>query len=169
MVTIRRERPEDSPAIRRLLAEAFGKEDEARLVDVLRRRRAITLSLVAVRSDQVVGHILFSPVTVNSEGSSFNALGLGPMAVAPALQNSGIGSELVKTGLRKCTGAGYEIAVVLGHPNYYPRLGFKTAKSVGIRCEFDVPDEAFMVMELREGALNGRSGIVRYQPEFNDV
>ena len=140
MATIRRERPEDSPAIRRLLAEAFGKEDEARLVDVLRRRGAITLSLVAVRSDQVVGHILFSPVTVNSEGSSFNALGLGPMAVAPALQNSGIGSELVKTGLRKCTDAGYEIAVVLGHPNYYPRFGFKTAKSVGIRCEFDVPE-----------------------------
>ena len=91
------------------------------------------------------------------------------MAVAPALQNSGIGSELVKIGLRKCTDAGYEIAVVLGHPNYYPRFGFKTAKSVGIRCGFDVPDEAFMVMELREGALNGRSGIVRYQPEFNDV
>ena len=116
-----------------------------------------------------MGHIMFSPVTIVSEDSSFDALGLGPMAVLPAYQNKGIGSELVRTGLRRCADTGQEIVVVLGHPDYYPRFGFKPAKTWGIRCEFDVPDDVFMVKELRAGALAGPGGVVKYQPEFNTV
>jgi putative acetyltransferase len=91
------------------------------------------------------------------------------MAVLPPYQNKGTGSKLVRTGLQKCSDVGHEIVVVVGHPNYYPRFGFTPAKDRGIRWEFDVPDEVFMVIELREGASAGRSGVVRYQPEFSSV
>lgn len=91
------------------------------------------------------------------------------MAVLPPYQNKGTESKLVRTGLQNCSDVGHEIVVVVGHPNYYPRFGFTPVKDRGIRWEFDVPDEVFMVMELREGALAGRSGVVRYQPEFSSV
>ncbi|MBQ11153.1 MAG: GNAT family N-acetyltransferase [Planctomyces sp.] len=168
-MTIREESPEDVPEICRVLDQAFGQEGESRLVEELRLRSAITLSLVAIQENQVVGHILFSPATIVSEDTSFDALGLGPMAVLPEHQNKGVGSELVRAGLRRCADAGHEIVVVLGHPEYYPKFGFKIGNLLGIRCEFDVPDEAFMVTELREGALTGRTGVVRYQLEFNNV
>lgn len=169
MATIRTESVGDSAAIRRVLEQAFGSPNEADLVDALRQRGAITLSLVATLDDQVVGHILFTPVTIEEGSSSFPAIGLGPMAVLPQHQNRGTGSKLVRAGLQKCGNAGHEIVVVLGHPNYYPRFGFTPAKPRGIQWEFDVPDEVFMVVELREGALAGRSGVVRYQPEFASV
>jgi len=95
MVTILQERQEDAHAIRFVLEEAFGQSNEADLVDALRRRGALTLSLVALRENEVVGHIVFSPVTIESAGSSFNAIGLGPMAVLPPYQGKGIGSQLV--------------------------------------------------------------------------
>ena len=90
------------------------------------------------------------------------------MAVLPAHQGKGIGSQLVRAGLEKCRSLGYEVVVVVGHPNYYPRFGFVTAKPKGLKCEFEVPDEAWMVLELREGALAGRQGTVKFQPEFEE-
>jgi putative acetyltransferase len=169
MVAIRDESREDAGAIRFVLEQAFGESNEADLVEMLRRRGAITLSLVAVQENEVVGHILFSPVTIESGGSSLNAIGLGPMAVLPPYQRKGIGSQLVRIGLEQCGHAGHEIVVVVGHPEYYPRFGFAPAKQRGIRCEFDVPDDVFMVLELREGAVGGRGGIVKYQPEFTSA
>ncbi len=169
MTTVRPERPEDSDAIRRVVENAFGRPQEADLVDALRRRGAVTLSLVAEQDGEVVGHILFSPVTIGSGPSTLQALGLGPLAVSPSHQNRGIGSRLVRDGIERCREAGHEIVVVLGHPGYYPRFGFAPAMTHGIGRELDVPDGAFMVMELREGALGGRSGVVRYQPEFTGV
>ena len=169
MVAIFQERPEDANAIRFVLEEAFGQSIEADLVDALRRRGALTLSLVAVRENEVVGHIIFSPVTVESAGSSFNAIGLGPMAVLPPYQGKGIGSQLVRIGFEQCRQAGHEIVVVLGHPDFYARFGFVPTRYRGIHCEFDVPDDVFMVMELRQGALAGRGGLVKYQPEFKSV
>jgi putative acetyltransferase len=127
------------------------------------------LSLVALLGDQVVGHILFTPVKIESADSSFEAVGLGPMAVLPAYQRKGIGSRLVQSGIEECRRAGHEVVVVVGHPEYYPRFGFLPAKRFGIRYEEEVPEEVFMVLELREGALAGRSGIVRYQPEFRSA
>jgi len=93
---------------------------------------------------------------------------LTPMAVLPAHQRKGIGSQLVRVGLEACHRLGHDIVVVLGHPSYYPRFGFVPAKQRGIDCEFEVPDEAWMVLELREGVLAGRSGTVKYRPEFQE-
>ena len=168
MLTIRRETPEDINSIRYVNELAFGQREEAELIDKLRNRDAVTLSLVAVHAGQIVGHILFSPVTVESEGSRFEAITLAPIAVLPEYQRKGIGSQLVQVGLKECYQLGHEVVVVVGHPDYYPRFGFIPAKSKGIDCEFEVPDEAWMIIELKEGALAGRSGTVRFQPEFHE-
>lgn len=168
MVIVRPETSEDATDIRRVNEEAFGGTIEADIVDKLRQRRAFTLSLVAIYEGKVVGHILFSPVTIDSESSSTSAVGLGPMAVLPSLQRKGIGSKLVSNGLKECQRLGYGIVVVLGHPDYYPRFGFVPASTYGIKCEYDVPDEVFMALELRPGALSKRSGVAKYQPEFKE-
>lgn len=110
----------------------------------------------------VVGHILFIHVTIESRGTSFTAVGLGPMAVLPAHQRKGIGLQLVRAGLEECRLLGHEDVVVLGHPDYYPRFGFVRASTYGIRWEHDAPYEAFMVLELRRGALSGIIGMVKY-------
>jgi len=91
------------------------------------------------------------------------------MSVIPERQNQRIGSLLVEEGLRRCREDGHRFAVVLGHPGFYPRFGFVPAGRFGIKSEYDVADEVFMVMELREGALRGCAGVVKYQPEFNEV
>ena len=169
MLTIRLETTEDKAAIRHVNQEAFGQKDEAGIVEKLRERGALLLSLVAVQDDVVVGHIAFSPVEITSENSSFGAIALAPMAVLPAYQSEGIGSQLVLAGLNECRRNGHEIIFVLGHPNYYPRFGFVPAKRKGVECEFEVPDEAWMVLELREGALAGRQGTVSFQLEFKEA
>lgn len=169
MIFIRPEKSKDTEAIHFLLQQAFGRPDEADLVDTLRERGKFTLSMVAIHDDRVVGHILFSPVTVESKRETPKAVGLAPMAVLPPYQQQGIGSKLVRTGLEECARAGHEVVVVIGDPGYYRRLGFFPAKPLGLECEFDVPDDVFMVVGLCEGALEGTEGIVKYQPEFNAV
>jgi len=169
MLTIRQETPEDIAAIRYVNEQAFGQNEEAELVEKLRNRAALSLSLIAVQKNEIVGHIAFSPVVIESEYSSFEAIALAPMAVLPAYQQQGIGRQLVRAGLEECRNLGHEIVVVLGHPTYYPRFGFVPTKPKGISCEFEVPAEAFMVLELREGALAGRGGIVKFQPEFKET
>jgi putative acetyltransferase len=169
MIAIRKEEPADAPEIRHVVDQAFGQSEEADIVEALRRRGAVTLFLVAVRDDRVIGHILFSPVTIESERSGFEAIGLGPMAVLPTYQNQGIGSQLARRALQECRDAGHEIVVVLGHPAYYPRFGFVPAIPLGIRWELETSEGAFMVLELRDGALAGRTGVVRYQPEFTSA
>jgi putative acetyltransferase len=163
---VREERVEDAGAVRRVNELAFGRDLEASLVDALRSNGGVTLSLVAVDEDDVVGHVLFSPVVGRSNDGTFEGLGLGPMAVRPDVQRRGIGSKLIRAGLERLRDAGHEVVVVLGHAEYYPRFGFRRASEVGIRWEHDAPDEAFMVLELRPGCLRGRTGIVSYRPEF---
>jgi len=169
MLTIRRETPEDIDSIHYVNEQAFGQKGEAELVEKLRNRAALTLSLVAVQKSELVGHIAFSPVVIESESSSFEAISLAPMAVLPEYQHQGIGSQLVQVGLKECYQLGHEVVVVVGHPDYYPRFGFVPAKPKGISCEFEVPNEAWMVLELREGALAGRKGTVKFQPEFHEA
>lgn len=166
---IREEQPTDSAAIRRVNEKAFGRRDEAELVDTLRLHGAITLSLVAVVDDHIVGHILFSPVSIESTHSMCSAVGLGPMAVLPAYQQQGIGSQLVREGLDRGRQMDYTLVIVLGHPDYYSRFGFVPASRHDIHYKHDVPDEVFMVLELGNGAAAGCSGIARYHPAFDGV
>jgi putative acetyltransferase len=168
VIAIRRETQKDITAIHNVNAQAFGQKVEADLVDALRVSGALTLSLVALVDKEIVGHMAFSPVMVESSNDSFDALGLGPMAVLPGYQKKGIGSSLVEKGLRVCQKEGHEIIFVLGYPEFYSRFGFLPSHIYGIKCEYDVPDDVFMVKELAEGALNSRSGTVKYRPEFTE-
>ena len=169
MLTIRPETPEDETPIHYVNQEAFGRNQEDDLINKLRKRGVLTVSLVAVQKTAIVGHIAFSPVEITSEKSSFEALTLAPVAILPAHQNKGIGSQLVIAGLDECRRLGHEIIVLAGHPNYYPRFGFVRGSTKGIECEFRVPDEAWMIAELKQGALAGRRGKVRFQPEFREA
>ena len=174
MITIRKEQPEDIEAIRVVVERAFDGTDEVILVDRLREAGKATISLVATEDDQVIGHILFSLVTIESNSHAASdkplaAIGLAPLAVLPEFQNCGTGSLLVNAGLDECRQAAYQCVVVLGHPAYYPRFGFVPSVQYNIKSEYDVPDEVFMVLELTGNALSNHPGIVKYQPEFNDV
>jgi putative acetyltransferase len=169
MLIIREETEADREAVRSVNESAFGRPEEANLVDALRESANACVSLVAEEGGRVVGHILFSPVVVESCEGAWGALGLGPMAVLPEYQGRGVGSELARSGLSECRRLGHEIVFVLGHARFYPRFGFTQARAKGIECEFNAPDENFMVVELWPGALAGRGGRVRYSPEFRSV
>ena len=169
MTIIRSETAEDYAAVYQVNEMAFGRSAEATLVNKLRKVADPQISLVAVENDQVVGHIFFSPVSIEVGDSALPALGLAPMAVLPEYQSRGIGSRLVQAGLNECRRLGQQAAVVLGHPKYYPRFGFVPASQKGLRCEWEVPDDVFMVVELKPNALAGLSGLVKYLPEFNQV
>ncbi len=165
---IRREEPSDSPTVRAVNEAAFETSEEADLVDALRKTSHSLVSLVAEVDGEVVGHILFSPVSL-AGNSEVHLMGLGPMAVAPDYQRQGIGSALVREGLRQCIGQSCSAVVVLGHPEYYPRFGFVPASRYGISSEYDVPDEVFMVIELQPGSLQDVSGRVAYNEAFSGV
>ena len=169
MLAMRDEKPEDHLAIHAVHTAAFGRPQEGDLVEALRRAEALVISVVAVHDRHIVGHIAFSPVTVTSSTTTIEALGLGPMAVLPAYQRRGIGSQLVEAGLAACRATPYSIVVVLGHPHYYPRFGFTTAKPHGIVWEHNAPEAAFMVQEVKEGALGQVQGVVKYRPDFEAV
>ena len=163
---VRREEPADAMDIRRVNDDAFGQRDESRIVDAVRASGNAAVSLVAVLADGIVGHILFTPVSVEPDAPAIRVFGLGPMAVAPGRQRQGIGSALVFAGLEECRRLGCGLVVVIGHPEFYPRFGFRPGAAHGLRSAFAVPDDAFMVLELMDGALNRVKGVVRYAPEF---
>lgn len=148
-------------------AAAFDTETEAKLVDALRDAGAHRVSLVATFNDEIAGHILFTPVTFENGADEGDLIGLAPMAVLPEQQRRGIGSQLVRAGIETCREAGYKAVVVLGHAGYYPRFGFQPASAFGIQCAYDVPDEAFMALELVPGALKNLHGTVHYHLLFN--
>jgi putative acetyltransferase len=168
-VHVRAEQPGDEVAIARVNDAAFGQADESRIIDAIRQAGRSNISLVALAGSEVVGHILFTPVAVESLDSTVRAMGLGPMAVLPALQRQGIGSRLVQEGLGECARTGCQAVVVVGHPEFYPRFGFRPASAYGLRCEYAVPDDVFMAVELVPVALAGRSGLVRYLSEFGGI
>jgi putative acetyltransferase len=165
---IRREDPKDYAAVHVVNAAAFETEAEANLVDLLRQEAQPIISLVAEEDGAIVGHILFSPVVL-SGFPDLKIMGLGPMAVIPKYQRNGIGSALIKAGLRMCKGLGFGAAIVLGHPGYYPRFGFRPSVLYDITCEYDVPEDVFMVSELQPGYLDSASGVIKYHPAFTNV
>ena len=167
MTLVRWERTADHTAVFNINARAFGGPNEARLVEALRESARPQISLVAFREGRVVGHIFFSPVTVGGGGRAWEAIGLAPMAVEPEWKNRGIGSALVRAGLAACRAIRRPVVFVLGHPEYYPRFGFRPAPPLGLRFRGPEFDPAFMVAELESGALASRTGEVRYLPDFD--
>jgi putative acetyltransferase len=165
VITIRIEGPDDVAAIRELNQRAFAQNQEANIVDALRANGAAMLSLVAIIGGHVAGHIMYSPIEV---GDVIGA-GLGPMAVLPEHQRQGIGGRLVEAGTERLSSTGVPVIVVLGHPAYYPRFGFLPAGRYGVRCEWPVPDEAFMMLVLDQARMSGVTGVARYRPEFSTV
>jgi putative acetyltransferase len=166
VIEIRSEKPGDADGVRRVNESAFAPRlNEARLVDMLREAGKTPLSLVAIDAGQIVGHVLFSPVSIAVVPEIFHGVGMGPVAVMPAYQGMGIGSQLIRQGLEDCQGAGYDAVIVLGHTGYYPRFGFRPASSFHLENEYNAGD-AFMALELRKGALTKVSGLARFAPEF---
>jgi putative acetyltransferase len=171
MLSFTCETDDDIASIREVLTAAFGRTSEAKLVEAIRNSPNFIpgLSIIAVEDGTVLGHILLSPIVIETSEQLIQTLALAPLAVIPSRQREGIGSQLVQMGLSKCRELGHSLVVVLGHPSYYPRFGFQTASQFGIQAPFPVPNEAFMVIELKPGALIDVSGIVRYPDYFNEV
>jgi len=166
MIEIRTERPQDAATVREVLLQAFGRPQEADVVDALRLERADMLSLVAVVEGHVVGHILFSPAALESKDHTVEGMGLAPLAVVPEHQKKDIGAALVRAGLAQLEKTPCPFVIVLGHPDYYRRFDFEPASRYGIGSEWDVPEDAFMIRMLDEAAMQGISGVARYRPEF---
>jgi putative acetyltransferase len=165
---IRAEEQRDWAAVHAVNVSAFETPAEANLVDALREQAQPLVSLIAEDNGAIVGHIMFSPVSL-SGNTVLKIMGLAPMAVAPEHQRKGIGSALVRAGLEQCKQLGIGAVVVLGHPTYYPRFGFLSSTSFGIGCEYEVPEEVFMVVELEAGFLRSASGKVKYHAAFSNV
>lgn len=165
---IRTEAPADILAVDRLLKEAFDTDAEANLVMRLRENGRRTLSLVACNDEgEVVGYVLFSPVTL--EGEDLNWQGLAPLAVRDDYRNKGIAADLVKEGFSSLLEFGYPACVVLGDPAYYSRFGFEASEKHDMRCQWDVPQGAFQVLGLVDGELTNRKGLIEYSVEFSEL
>lgn len=172
MVTIRQEQKNDYRKTEEVVKEAFLNEEfsdkkEHELVKRIRECDAFIseLSIVAV-DEEIVGHIMLSKITIEQDGTTVDSLALAPVSVAPSHQKKGIGGKLIGAALEKAKELGYGSVVVLGHPEYYPKFGFKKASEWNIKAPFEVPEEVFMVMELTENALEGVEGVVQYSSAF---
>ncbi|MGE6398321.1 GNAT family N-acetyltransferase [Bacillus cereus] len=174
MVTIRQEQKNDYRKTEEVVQQAFLNEEfsdkkEHELVKRIRECDAFipALSIVAV-DEEIIGHIMLSKITIEQDGASVDSLALAPVSVSPSHQKKGIGGKLIASALEKAKELGYGSVVVLGHPEYYPKFGFKKASDWNIKAPFEVPDEVFMVMELRENALQGVEGVVQYSESFSE-
>jgi putative acetyltransferase len=161
---VREEQPADQLQIRRVNEAAFERCDEANLVDDLRQEGVVLLSLIAEREGEIIGHILFNRMSVETESGSVDAVSLAPMAVLPYYQRRQVGSELVRRGLEILRARGERIVIVLGHKEYYPRFGFTPEKARNLSSPF--PPDYFMALELVDGALEGVRGPVKYPAAF---
>lgn len=165
MIEIRAPRGSDRAAIRALLDLAFESPLEGRFVDAVYRAGMARCEMVAIQADQIVGHLLFTPLSVVAGEREINALALAPLSVVPARQRQGIGIALMETGLECCRAAGAELIVVLGHPDYYPRFGFSAEVGARLRAPWSGP--AFMALEFETGLLSGETAEVTYPAHFD--
>lgn len=164
---IRQETPADYQAIYKINHLAFKQENESKLIDKIRLGNTFIpeLSLVAEKEGKIIGHILFSKIKINGT-NSYPSLALAPMSVHPDFQKQGIGSQLVTKGLQIAKKLNFEHVIVLGHKDYYPKFGFQKASTFKIKCPFEVPDEVWMGIELVQGSLDRKSGVVEYPSVF---
>ena len=166
MIDVRPETAADFEPIREVLLDAFPEPLEADLVEALRQDAEGCISLVAEEAGQIVGHIMFSPVTLEEKTVVYKMAGLAPMAVRSSHQNKGIGSKLVEEGLKVCLAEGYRVVVVLGHPEYYPRFGFEVSTQFGLKSQYDVPEEVFMAQVLGDTTVPDLAGTIVYHACF---
>lgn len=162
---IRPETTQDREAIWNVNKAAFDGDAEANLVDQLRDGGFVEVSLVAEVDDKIVGHILFSRVTINTTVGTVEAVSLAPMAILPSHQRQGIGSKLVEAGLEACRAKGHKIVLVLGHADFYPQFGFSVELARPLENPFGDGD-VWMARELVPGVLAGVAGRVEYPPPF---
>ena len=155
---------EERSAVHSLNEAAFGRPDEADLVDRLHAEGTVLVSLVATLGERIVGHILFSRMWIETAGGSISAVALAPVVVLPEHQRQGIGKRLIRHGLDLLRRRGERIVIVVGHPEYYPCFGFFSEKARSLDSPF--PADAIMAMELKPGALDGIRGEVRYPAAF---
>lgn len=171
---IRREEASDYHEVIELTAKAFknmpfADGDEDKLVDRLHNATNFNreLSLVAESEGKILGHIIFTPAVINNGQQTFKTLVLGPVSVLPEFQKQGIGGELIKAGHKKAINCGFDSVILIGHPEYYPRFGYKPASGWGIKTHYQLPsDDVFMAVELKENALKNITGMVMFPPEF---
>ncbi|MEZ0480681.1 GNAT family N-acetyltransferase [Planococcus sp. SSTMD024] len=152
------------------LGERFSDQTEHRLVKRLRESRAYVpeLSLTAkLPSGELLGHILLTKAQIVEGEKSRETLALAPVSVLPEHQGKGIGSALIGSALERAKELDFLSVIVLGHPGYYPKFGFEPAIRWNVHAPFEVPEEAFMALELVPGALYSVSGVVRYADEFS--
>lgn len=177
IVHIRQERPEDYQWVVELTERAFktmpySNGREGMLVHHLRKSSSFIpeLSLVAEYEGKVVGHILFTPIHIDNGNQQFTSLVLAPVSVLPEFHNKGIGSQLINAGHQKAKELGYGSAILVGHPEYYPRFGYQPCVNRNIKSPIALPsDDVFMAVELSKGSLHGVSGTVVFPPEFESV
>lgn len=174
-ITIRQENENDYKATESVVEQAFKSAEysdhkEHLLVAKLRKSNAFIpeLSLVTEVDGRIVCHIMFTKLIITNGEKEYESLALAPLSVLPSYQNKGIGSALINEGLKIAKELEFKSVIVLGHAKYYPRFGFKPASTWGIKPPFDVPDNAFMALELKSGSLNGIKGTVMYPKEFFD-
>ncbi len=167
MPAIRSEQRGDEAQIYEVNVRAFGRNEEADIVNVVRDAYPEHVSLVAEQDGRIVGHALYSPATIDNGERKLVGATLAPIAVLPEYQKTGIGSALMRAGLEAMRSAGAPFVVLVGHPTYYPRFGFERASTYGLACEYaQVPDDAFMIIVLDRARMQGVKGTVRFPPEF---
>ena len=167
---IRLEQQSDISEIRELNEKAFGQPQEANIVDNLRENCDEILSIVAIENEKVVGHILFSPVTIEGNNDAVMGMGLAPIAVLPEFQQKGVGSRLVNRGIEELRKTACPFIIVLGHPDYYPRFGFEPASRYGIKSQWEgIPENAFMILWLNKSKMIQTWCIAKYRSEFNEA
>lgn len=171
--SIRQERPGDHAAVHALVRDAFAQAEhtnhqEQDLVDRLRAGDAFIpeLSLVAEQGGRIVGHVLFTCGLLRDGEIEQAILVVGPVAVAPSFQRRGIGGRLIQAGHEVARGLGFAATVLVGHPAYYPRFGYRPAGDLGITTHLDLPPDVFMACELTPGGLAGIGGMLIYPKEF---
>ena len=170
-VEIKREKKRDFEEVDMLLQVAFEKNSVAQMVQKLREKDAFIpeLARVARINNQIIGVIHYSHVQIIKGKKTIDSISMAPLAVLPAYQNLGIGTELIRNSFTKAREKGYDSVIVMGHEEYYPRFGFKLASEYNILCPYDIPNENFMVLELFPDTLANANGKVKYDPLFHDL
>lgn len=167
---IRTETNKDFEEVFKLNYLAFGnREDESKLIERIKLSEEFIseLSIIAEMENEIIGHILLSKAIVEDHEKQHTVIVLASIAVKPNYQKQGVGSRLIEEGIRRCSSLGYSIILLIGHPTYYPRLGFQPARRFGLELKhFEVPDEVFMVYEVMEGKLQEIQGELKYPKTF---